>query len=108
MTSPSPFHEIESYGDGQWDFEDDFPSQQQIQLQDDGHTQVQEVEKLGFCQLREWDEGRTYDERPPKHIHYSIDWSFKIHNRVQSKNTELDLVLVPTSYWRLFLKPKLE
>ncbi|KAH6667356.1 hypothetical protein B0J14DRAFT_435731, partial [Halenospora varia] len=68
----------------------------------------QEVKKLGFCQLRDWDEGRTYDERPSKHIHYSIDWSFKIHNRVQSKNTELDLVLVPASYWRLFLKPKLE
>lgn len=27
---------------------------------------------------------------------------------MQSKNTELDLVLVPASYWRLFLQPKLE
>jgi hypothetical protein len=95
MTSPSPFHEVESYEDGQSDpFENDFPSQQQ--------TQLQEVEKLGFCQLRDWDEGRTYDERPPKHIHYSIDWSFKIHNRVQSKNTELDLVLVPASIYKVF------
>ncbi|KAF8846810.1 hypothetical protein BDZ45DRAFT_709909 [Acephala macrosclerotiorum] len=71
-------------------------------------TQVEEVRKLGFCQLRDWDEEKTYDERPPKHIHYSINWSFKIHGRVQSKNTELDLVLVPASYWRLYLKPKLE
>ena len=69
---------------------------------------MEEVRKLGFCQLRDWDEEKTYDERPPQHIHYSIDWSFKIHGRVQSKNTELDLVLVPASYWRLFLKSKLE
>jgi hypothetical protein len=46
MTTPSPFHEVESYEDGQWDpFKDDFPSQQQ--------TQLQEVGKLGFCQLRD-------------------------------------------------------
>ena len=55
-----------------------------------------------------WDEGRAYDERPAKYIHYSIDWSFKIHGRMQSKNTELALVLVPASYGRLFLKPMLE
>ncbi|PQE03476.1 urea carboxylase protein [Rutstroemia sp. NJR-2017a BBW] len=100
MTSPSSFHEVESY-DRQWDpFEDDFPSQQ--------HAQLQEVEKLGFCQLRDWDEGRTYNESPAKYIHYSIHWSFKIHNRMQSTNTETDLVLELASYWRLYLKPKLD
>jgi hypothetical protein len=46
MTSPSSFQEIESYEDGLWDpFEDDFLSQQQ--------TYVQDVGKLGFCQLRD-------------------------------------------------------
>lgn len=101
MASPSPFREVESY-EGQWDdpFEDDFLSEQ--------HTQPQEVEKLAFCQLRDWDEGRTYNELPAKYIHYSIHWSFKIHNRVQSTNTETDLVLELASYWRLFLKPKLD
>jgi len=100
MTSPSSFHEFESYN-RQWDpFEDDFPSQQ--------YAQLQEVEKLGFCQLREWEEGRTYNESPAKYIRYSIHWSFKIHNRVQSTNTETDLVLELASYWRLYLKPKLD
>ena len=99
-TSPSPFHETESY-DRQWDpFEDDFPSQQQ--------TQLQEVGKLGFCQLRDWEEGRTYNELPAKYIRHSIHWSFKIHSRVQSTNTETDLVLELASYWRLYLKPKLD
>jgi hypothetical protein len=100
MTSPSSFPEVESY-DRQWDpFEDDFPSEQQ--------TQSQELGKLGFCQLRDWEEGRTYDETPAKYIRYSIHWSFKIHNRVQATNTETDLVLELTSYWRLYLKPKLD
>lgn len=100
MTSPSLFHEVESY-DRQWDpFEDDFPSQQQ--------TQLQEVGKLEFCQLRDWEEGRTYNECPAKYIRYSIHWSFKIHNRVQSANTEADVVFELASYWRLFLKPKLD
>jgi hypothetical protein len=100
MTSPSSFHKVESY-DRQWDpFEDDFPSQQ--------HTQLQEAEKLGFCQLRDWEEERTYNESLVKYIHYSIHWSFKIHNRMQSTNTETDLVLELASYWRLYLKPKLD
>ncbi|PVH68884.1 hypothetical protein DL98DRAFT_599137 [Cadophora sp. DSE1049] len=100
MTSPSSFHDVELY-DGQWDpFEDDFPSQQQ--------TQLQEAGKLRFCQLRDWEEGRTYNELPAKYLRYSIHWSFKIHNRVQSTNTETDLVLNLASHWRLYLKPKLD
>ena len=87
-----------------WEFEDDFPSQ----LQEDNQTQLQEVEKAGFRQLRDWEAGRAYDERPAKYIHYSIDWSSEIHGRMQSKNTELALVLVPASYGRLFRKPMLE
>lgn len=31
-----------------------------------------------------------------------------MNNRVVSKDTEQDLVLVPTAYWHMILKPKLE
>jgi hypothetical protein len=31
-----------------------------------------------------------------------------VNNKVVSKDTEQDLVLVPASYWQLFLQPKLE
>jgi hypothetical protein len=31
-----------------------------------------------------------------------------VGNREFSKNTEQDLVLLPSSYWRLFLNPMLE
>ncbi|MCJ1284329.1 hypothetical protein MMC26_003660 [Xylographa opegraphella] len=89
----------ESFDDGQWDpFEDDIPSQQQ----------TQQADQLGFCQLSDWDEGKTYNEHPPTCLHYSMEWKLRINNREVSKETEQDLVLAPASYWRLFLKSKLE
>lgn len=73
-------------------------SQQQTQLQ---------LEKLGFCQLTDWDKEKVYDEDPPRFIHYSIVWKVKVNNREVSKDTEQDVVLAPASYWRLLLQPKL-
>lgn len=100
MSSPSSFHDAESYEYGQWDpFEEDVSSEQQTQLQED---------KLGFCQLTDWDEKRTYNEHPPIYIHYSVEWRVRVNNRELSKDTEQDLVLAPAAYWRLFLNPKLE
>jgi hypothetical protein len=93
MSDPYPSHEDE------WDpFDEDSFSREQTQQED----------KLGFCQLTDWDEERTYDEHPPRYIHYSIEWKVRVNNREVSKDTEQDLVLAPASYWRLFLKPNLE
>jgi hypothetical protein len=92
---PSP----ESFDSGQWDhFEENSPSQQQ----------TQRAGQLDFCQLSDWDEEKTYNEHPPTCLHYSMEWKLKINNREVSKETEQDLVLAPSSYWRLFLKSKLE
>jgi hypothetical protein len=66
------------------------------------------VDQLGFCQLSDWDEEKTYNEQPPTCVHYSIEWKLRINNREVSKETEQDLVLAPALYWRLFLKSKLE
>ena len=83
----------------QWDpFEDDISSQQQ----------TQHADQLGFCQLSDWDEGKTYNEHPPTCLHCSIEWKLRINNREVSKEAEQDLVLAPASYWLLFLKSKLE
>lgn len=104
MTNPPPSHDTEFYNDEQWDpFEDDIASQPQTQLQD--------VDKLGFCQLSDWEEERSYNKDPPQYIHYSIEWRIRrirVNNRELSTDTEQDLVLVPASYWRLSLNPKLE
>jgi hypothetical protein len=89
----------ESFDSGQWDpFEDDISSSQH----------AQHADQLGFCQLSDWDEGKTYNECPPTCLHYSIEWKLRINNREVSKETEQDLVLAPASYSRLFLKSKLE
>jgi hypothetical protein len=88
-----------SSDNGQWDpFEDDSSSQQQ----------TQHADQLGFCQLSDWDEGKTYNEHLLTCLYYSMEWKLRINNREVSKETEQDLVLVPASYWHLFLKSKLE
>jgi hypothetical protein len=93
MSDPYPSHEDEWHP-----FDEDSFSREQTQQED----------KLGFCQLTDWDEERAYDEDPPKYIHYSIEWKVTVNNREVSKETEPDLVLAPASYWRLFLQLNLE
>ena len=57
MTSPSPLLRSQIMSNGTH-FEDKFPSQQ--------HTQLREIEKLDFCQLRDWNKERIYNESPAK------------------------------------------
>ncbi|KAG4428523.1 hypothetical protein IFR05_015992 [Cadophora sp. M221] len=93
MGSTSPFPESFDYG--QWESFEDVFSQQP----------TQRVDKLGFCQYRNWDKERTYDG---DYIHYTIEWEVKVNKRKVSKETEQDLVLVPAEYWEHFLESKLE
>lgn len=64
--------------------------------------------KLGLLHIDEWDEEKTYDEEPPSYIHYSIEWKVTVNNKPISKDTEQNLVLAPSFYWPLILRPKLE
>jgi hypothetical protein len=63
---------------------------------------------LGFLPLAEWDEYNSYDEETPSLLRYSIEWKVVVNNRVVAKDTEQDLVLVPSAHWHLCLKPKVE
>ncbi len=67
-----------------------------------------QAEKLGFFPLSDWDEDNLYNEDPPRYIQYFIEWKVTVNNRIVSKDTEPDMAIDPTSYWRLILKSKLE
>jgi hypothetical protein len=65
-------------------------------------------DKLQFLPLDEWDEHNSYDEDEPTCLHYSIEWKVYVNGRMVLNDTEQDLVLAPTAYWHMLLKPKLE
>jgi hypothetical protein len=64
--------------------------------------------RLGFLPLAEWDEYNSYEEATPSRLRYSIEWKVAVNNRVVTKDTEQDIVLVPAAYWHMYLKPKVE
>jgi hypothetical protein len=68
----------------------------------------QQLQKLQFLALADWDEQNSYDEVVPTCLHYSIEWKVSVNNKVISRDTEPDLVLLPTAHWHMCLKPKLE
>jgi hypothetical protein len=63
---------------------------------------------LGFLALDQWDDYNSYDEDTPSRLRHSIEWKVVVNNKVVAKNTEQDLVLVPSAHWHLCLKPKVE
>jgi hypothetical protein len=63
---------------------------------------------LGFLALAEWEEYNSYEEETPSRLRYSIEWKVVVNNKVVAKDTEQDLVLVPSAHWHLCLKPKVE
>ncbi|CZS92405.1 uncharacterized protein RAG0_02847 [Rhynchosporium agropyri] len=85
--------------DSRWDPFDDLAEQQ-------SHTQA---DNITLCRLIDWDSEREYDEEPPNHIRYSIEWKVTVNNRaIMPKDTEQDVVLAPSDYWEHFLEPKLK
>ena len=76
---------------------------------DDGQeATTSDAGRLGFLPLAEWDEHNSYDEDVPSRLRYSIEWKVVVNNKTLSKDTEQDVVLAPSAYWRLYLRAKVD
>ncbi|CRG89883.1 Pc23g00830 [Talaromyces islandicus] len=65
-------------------------------------------DQLRFIPPTLWDKDQTYDEQPPKYLHYLIEWKVTLNNRTITKVTEPDVVLAPGAYWQKVLAEKVE
>lgn len=63
---------------------------------------------LTFVQMKDWNQDAAYDQMPPTHIHYRLEWKLMINRSIECKNTEDGIVLEPTSYGPHILQPRLE
>jgi hypothetical protein len=77
-------------------------------VEDGSEITASDPNTLGFLPLAEWDEYNSYDEDIPSRLRYSIEWKVVINNKALAKDTEQDIVLAPSAYWRLYLKDKVE
>ncbi|EMD96376.1 hypothetical protein COCC4DRAFT_155192 [Bipolaris maydis ATCC 48331] len=76
---------------------------------DDGQeATTSDLGKPRFLPLAEWDEHNSYDEDIPSWLRYSIEWKVVVNNKTLSKDTEQDVVLAPSVYWRFCLRAKVD
>lgn len=57
-------------------------------------------DEAGFLPVIDQEDGGTWDGQSVNCIHYQIEWRVTLNNRVVTKDTEQNLALPPSSYWK--------
>ena len=54
---------------------------------------------MPFVPYEDWIPDQVYDNLPPSCIYYCIEWKLTVNRRIIAKQTENDLVVVPSDFW---------
>lgn len=63
---------------------------------------------LLLSQLADGNEDRACDERPATCSHFPFEWKLTLNSKGAARDTELNPLLAPNSFWSTVLQPRLE
>ncbi|KAE9571015.1 hypothetical protein CGMCC3_g12947 [Colletotrichum fructicola] len=62
---------------------------------------------LPFLDYRRWAPGQSYDEQPSRLMLYTMQWKLTLNNRKAVEQTEQNLVVAPSDFWKEVLASKI-
>ncbi|KAF4486354.1 hypothetical protein CGGC5_v005915 [Colletotrichum fructicola Nara gc5] len=62
---------------------------------------------LPFLDYRRWAPGQSYDEQPSRLMLYTMQWKSTLNNRKAVEQTEQNLVVAPSDFWKEVLASKI-
>ncbi|KXH56230.1 hypothetical protein CNYM01_13770 [Colletotrichum nymphaeae SA-01] len=63
---------------------------------------------LPFLDYHGWASSQSYDEQPPRWLLYTMQWKLTLNSRKAVEQTEQNLVIAPSDFWKEVLSSKVD